>query len=99
MPGALETILNVGLNRVTVRGLIAQTGNPKFAWDSYRRFLENFGTVVYSHDPDLYRKIERIVMDEEQVPDEAGLDFAAMRTIAEQYEQFAPPDQWEEIAG
>ncbi len=90
MPGALETILNVGLNRVTVRGLIAQTGNPKFAWDSYRRFLENFGTVVYSHDPDLYRKIERIVMDEEQVPDEAGLDFAAMRTIAEQYEQLYP---------
>ena len=90
LPGALETILNVGLNRVTVRGLIAQTGNPKFAWDSYRRFLENFGTVVYSHDPDLYRKIERIVMDEEQVPDEAGLDFAAMRTIAEQYEQLYP---------
>jgi pyruvate,orthophosphate dikinase len=87
MPGALETILNVGLNRVTLRGLVAQTGNPKFAWDSYRRFLENFGTVVYSHDPGLYRKIEHIVMEEEQVPDEAGLDFAAMRTIAEQYEQ------------
>ncbi|MGA9620488.1 PEP/pyruvate-binding domain-containing protein [Methanoregula sp.] len=87
MPGAMETILNIGLNRVTVRGLIAQTGNPRFAWDSYRRFLEYFGTIVFSHDPGAYRKIERLVLEEERVPDESGLDFAAMRTIAEQYEQ------------
>jgi pyruvate,orthophosphate dikinase len=83
----METILNIGLNRSTLRGLIAQTGNPKFAWDSYRRFLENFGTVVFSHDPGLYRKIERVVMENDRVPDEAGLDFAALRIIAEQYEQ------------
>jgi pyruvate,orthophosphate dikinase len=83
----METILNIGLNRSTLRGLIAQTGNPKFAWDSYRRFLENFGTVVFSHDPGLYRKIERLAMEKERVPDDAGLDFAALRTIAEQYEQ------------
>ncbi len=90
MPGAMETILNIGLNRKTLRGLVAQTGNPKFAWDSYRRFLENFGTVVFSHDPELYRKIERSAMKNEQVPDDAGLDFAALRTIAEQYEQLYP---------
>jgi pyruvate,orthophosphate dikinase len=90
MPGAMETILDIGLNRFTVRGLIAQTGNPKFSWDSYRRFLENFGTVVFSHDPNQYRKIVRLVMDEEKVTDEAGLDFAAMRTIADQYEQLYP---------
>jgi pyruvate,orthophosphate dikinase len=90
MPGAMETILNIGLNRVTVRDLIAQTGNPRFAWDSYRRFLEYFGTIVFSHEPGVYRKIERQVMEEEHVPDESGLDFAAMRNIAEQYEQLYP---------
>jgi pyruvate,orthophosphate dikinase len=87
MPGAMETILDIGLNRTTVRGLVAQTGNPKFAWDSYRRFLESFGTVVFSHEPGSYRKIVRLVMDEEKVSDEASLDFAALRIIAEQYEQ------------
>ena len=78
MPGAMETILNIGLNRRTLRGLVAQTGNPKFAWDWYRRFLENFGTVVFSHDPEIYRKIEHLTMDREGVPDDAGLDFAAL---------------------
>ena len=87
MPGVMETILNIGINRNTLRGLIAQTGNPKFAWDTYRRFLENFGTTVFSHDPGAYRKIMRGVMDEERVPDESGLDFAALRVIAEQYER------------
>jgi pyruvate,orthophosphate dikinase len=90
MPGAMETILNIGLNRRTLRGLVAQTGNPKFAWDSYRRFLENFGTVVFGHDPALYRKIERNVREKEQVTDDAGLDFAVIRSIAEQYEQLYP---------
>jgi pyruvate,orthophosphate dikinase len=90
MPGAMETILNIGLNRRTLRGLVAQTGNPKFAWDSYRRFLENFGTVVFSHDPELYRKIDRLTMEREGVPDDAGLDFASIRIIAEQYEQLYP---------
>jgi len=87
MPGVMETILDIGLNRTTLRGLVSQTGNPKFAWDSYRRFLENFGTVIYSHDPAAYRKIARGVMDPLQVTDEAGLDFAALRSLAEQYEK------------
>ena len=83
MPGAMETILNIGLNRITLRGLVAQTGNPKFAWDSYRRFLENFGTVVFSHKTRSYTgKLNVSAMENEQVQDDAGLDFAAMRTIA-----------------
>ena len=90
MPGVMETILNIGINHNTLRGLIAQTGNPKFAWDTYRRFLENFGTTVFSHDPGAYRKIIRGVMDEERVPDESGLDFAALRAVAEQFERLYP---------
>jgi pyruvate, orthophosphate dikinase len=47
MPGMMETILNLGLNDVTVEGLTNQSGNPGFAWDSYRRFVQMYGSVVF----------------------------------------------------
>ncbi len=47
MPGMMETILNLGLNDVTVRGLIAVSRNPRFAYDSYRRFVQMYGDVVF----------------------------------------------------
>ncbi len=47
MPGMMETILNLGLNDVTVEGLARQSGNPRFAWDSYRRFVQMYGGVVF----------------------------------------------------
>jgi pyruvate,orthophosphate dikinase len=46
MPGMMDTVLNLGLNDTTVRGLAEATGNPRFAWDSYRRFITMFGDVV-----------------------------------------------------
>src|SRR5437867_343076 len=47
MPGMMETILNLGLNDETVRGLVAGSGNPRFAYDSYRRFVQMYGDVVF----------------------------------------------------
>jgi len=47
MPGMMETILNLGLNDATVEGLIAGSKNPRFAYDSYRRFVQMYGDVVY----------------------------------------------------
>jgi pyruvate,orthophosphate dikinase len=47
MPGMMETILNLGLNDITVEGLAAESGNPAFAWDSYRRFVQMYSSVVY----------------------------------------------------
>ena len=46
MPGMMDTILNLGLNDATCEGLAAATNNPRFAWDSYRRFLQMYGDVV-----------------------------------------------------
>ena len=46
MPGMMDTVLNLGLNDLTVEGLAAATGNPRFAYDSYRRFIQMFGDVV-----------------------------------------------------
>ena len=53
MPGMLETVLNVGLCDASVKGLIAESGNPKLAWDSYRRLVESYATVVHGcpHEP------------------------------------------------
>src|SRR3989454_216931 len=47
MPGMMETILNLGLNDATVGGLITGSGNPRFAYDSYRRFVQMYGDVVF----------------------------------------------------
>ncbi|MEE8246829.1 MAG: PEP/pyruvate-binding domain-containing protein, partial [Alphaproteobacteria bacterium] len=46
MPGMMDTVLNVGLNDDTVAGLAARSGDPRFAYDSYRRFMQMFGDVV-----------------------------------------------------
>jgi pyruvate,orthophosphate dikinase len=60
MPGMMETILNLGLNEVTVEGLTAQSGNPRFAWDSYRRFVQMYGSVVF----DLSKQPFEQILDE-----------------------------------
>ena len=51
MPGMMDTVLNLGLNDQTVQGLIARTGNPRFAYDSYRRFVQMYGDVVLGLKP------------------------------------------------
>lgn len=87
MPGMMETILNVGLNRDAVQGLLYHTGNPRFAWDCYRRLLAQFGDVVYGHEPARYRVLLREAMDREGIPDEAELDTTSLRDLATQYER------------
>jgi pyruvate,orthophosphate dikinase len=57
MPGVMETLLNVGLNSETLRRLMFLTGNPRFSWDCYRRLMENFGELVFSHDAGQYRSL------------------------------------------
>src|SRR6185436_12425000 len=47
MPGMMDTILNLGMNDVAVEAIATGTGNPRFAWDAYRRFIMMFGDVVF----------------------------------------------------
>ena len=54
MPGMMDTVLNLGLNDSSIKGLIAQTGNARFAWDSYRRFIQMFSNVVMGIDGDKF---------------------------------------------
>ena len=57
MPGMMDTILNLGLNDEVVEGLAALTGNPRFAYDSYRRFIQMFSDVVMQQDKSKYERI------------------------------------------
>ena len=67
MPGMMDTILNLGLNDEVVEGMIRKTGRPRFAWDSYRRFVQMYGAVVLGmkpvHKEDIY-PFESIIEEE-----------------------------------
>jgi len=86
MPGLMETILNVGLNRETVQGLIFMSGNPRFAWDSYRRLVQSFGETVFGHNIRPYRNLLRQLLEREGVPDITELDSMSLREICSEYE-------------
>ena len=73
MPGMMDTILNLGLNDVVVEGLAAKTGNPKFAWDSYRRFVQMYGDVVLGMKPTSKEEIDPFEAIIEKVKEEQGV--------------------------
>jgi pyruvate,orthophosphate dikinase len=66
MPGMMDTVLNIGLNEQTLKGLIEKTGNERFAWDSYRRFVQMYGDVVLDLKPTSKTEIDPFehIMDE-----------------------------------
>src|SRR2546427_5917857 len=66
MPGMMDTVLNIGLNEATLKGLIDKTGNERFAWDSYRRFVQMYGDVVLGLKPQSKHEIDPFehIMDE-----------------------------------
>jgi pyruvate, orthophosphate dikinase len=66
MPGMMDTVLNIGLNEATLRGLIEKTGNERFGWDSYRRFVQMYGDVVLGLKPQTKNEIDPF----EQIIDE-----------------------------
>ncbi len=85
MPGMMETILNLGLNDRTVVGLAAQSGSARFAYDSYRRFLQMYGDVVLGvpiHDFEHLLKTKRIMAG---VATDAELSEDALRNLVEEY--------------
>src|SRR3954454_2109612 len=66
MPGMMDTVLNIGLNEKTLQGLVESTGNERFAWDSYRRFVQMYGDVVLDLKPQKKGEIDPFehIMDE-----------------------------------
>lgn len=81
MPGMLETVLNVGLNDTSVGGLIRMTGNPRLAWDSYRRLVEGYATVVRGHSARAWKSLAERRLDPKLFPRLRDLDAGALREI------------------
>jgi pyruvate, orthophosphate dikinase len=75
MPGMMDTILNLGLNDETVEGLATGTGNPRFAYDSYRRFISMFGDVVMGVDSQLFE--DALTTKKEEVGAKLDTDLSA----------------------
>ncbi|HVI87434.1 MAG TPA: PEP/pyruvate-binding domain-containing protein [Dongiaceae bacterium] len=87
MPGMLETILNVGLNAESLRGLIRFTGNPRLAWDSYRRFIQSYAEVVLDLSPAPFEAALAEMLNAEEILTEAELDAEALERLAQMFRE------------
>lgn len=81
MPGMMDTILNLGLNDAVVEGLTRKTGNPRFVWDSYRRFVQMYGDVVLGMKPVNKNDIDPFEEIIEHVKEEKGVKLDTELTV------------------
>ena len=85
MPGMMDTVLNLGLNDVSVEGLAAKTGNARFAWDSYRRFVQMFGNVVRGVPGEQLEHAIRELKRERGATLDTDLDEGALRELTDRF--------------
>ena len=113
MPGMMDTILNLGLNDEAVAGLIAKSGNARFAWDSYRRFIQMYGDVVMGlkpvskedHDP--FEILIEMVKEERGLKLDTELSAADLQELVARFKALIrarlgrdfPTDPWEQLWG
>ncbi|MDQ1432164.1 MAG: pyruvate, orthophosphate dikinase, partial [Actinomycetota bacterium] len=87
MPGMMDTVLNLGLNDVSVGGLAQQTGNPRFAYDSYRRFVQMFAKIVLDVDGAKFEHALEALRKERGVETDPELSAEDLQGLAEQFKQ------------
>ena len=87
MPGMMETVLNVGMTPEVAEQMAVQTGNPKFAWDSYRRFIDMYGRIVCDVPPADFHKIESRVLATFNVSSIQELDVEGLKALADGYKK------------
>ena len=87
MPGMMDTILNLGLNDQTVLGLAKKTNNPRFAWDSYRRFIQLFGKVVFGVSDEKFDHVLNTAKKRQGVTDDSKLDINSLKKIVSEYKK------------
>jgi pyruvate,orthophosphate dikinase len=88
MPGMLDTVLNLGLNDDSVEGLAKKTENERFAWDSYRRFVQMFGNVVMGIEGEKFETEIKRVKDEQGVKLDTDLDVDALKELTRAFKGF-----------
>ncbi|HTU88778.1 MAG TPA: PEP/pyruvate-binding domain-containing protein, partial [Gemmataceae bacterium] len=93
MPGMMDTVLNIGLNESTLRGLIDKTGNERFAWDTYRRFVQMYGDVVLGlkphdkHEIDPFEKIMDELKHAKNVQLDTDLTTADLQELVKRFKK------------
>ncbi len=85
MPGMMDTILNLGLNETTVRAMAARTGNERFAWDSYRRFIQMYGNVVLQIEKHAFDQIFDHNKEKAGARLDTDIGAAGLRQVVEEY--------------
>ncbi|MEC7373162.1 MAG: PEP/pyruvate-binding domain-containing protein, partial [Thermoproteota archaeon] len=87
MPGLMDTILNLGLNEKTVEGFAQQTKNPRFSWDSYRRFIQLFGKVVFGVNDEKFDHVLDSAKSKQGVTDDSKLNVESLKKIVAEYKK------------
>ncbi len=87
MPGMMETILNLGLNDKAVEGLSEKTGNPRFAWDAYRRFIQMFSNVAMGIDSEHFEKVLEKAKKRKKIELDTDLDADDLKKIVSEYKE------------
>ncbi len=113
MPGMMDTILNLGINDTVVEALSKKTGNPRFAWDSYRRFVQMYGDVVLGMKPtskddiDPFEAIIEEVKEAKHIELDTELTTEDLQLLVKRFKQAVkentghdfPTDPWEQLWG
>jgi len=87
MPGMMDTVLNLGLNDKAVKGLAAKSGNPRFAWDAYRRFINMFGNVVMGVNHEHFEAALDKIKKRRKVELDTDLDTDDLANVVEAYKE------------
>ena len=87
MPGMMDTILNLGLNDQTVLGLTKKTNNPRFTWDSYRRFIQLFGKVVFGVSDEKFDRVLDAAKKKQNVTNDSQLDVDSLKRVVTEYKK------------
>ena len=85
MPGMMDTVLNLGLNEETLKGLIEKSGDERFGWDSYRRFIQMFGDVVMGVEHHKFEKILGTLKQEKGVQEDVDLSAEDLKELVARY--------------
>ena len=97
MPGMMDTILNLGLNDDTVIGLAKLTNNERFAYDSYRRFIQMFSDVVMDVEKNKFEAILDAVKEEKGAVQDTDLDAAALKEVVARYKKLYKQEKGEDF--
>ncbi|MBU4047349.1 pyruvate, phosphate dikinase, partial [bacterium] len=87
MPGMMDTILNLGLNDVTIQGIVEKTKNERFAYDSYRRFMQMFGNVVLGVEHDKFEFLLEELKKELKIKLDTEIDCEGLKILVERYKK------------